>query len=229
MSGFLSKARTAFLGNVHELLDKAIDMNSIPVLKQNVRDLEDGIATTKHTAAMAAAQVTTLTRQRDEAQGHIEHNKALAQAFLKQSPPNENAARAAAESIRTETKTVEALTAQIADAQNQAQQLDAAVQRMQTLHDERLQRIKALQIQDQASKGLEVSTKALKNFQSTMESVNSTSVDNVEQRIHERNDLAKEEFNRTVGDIQPAADPIKDAEVDDILNSLRPAATSAKA
>src|SRR6266481_1935672 len=40
MSGFLAKLRVVTLGSVHDLLDRAIDLNSPSVIRQYTRDLE---------------------------------------------------------------------------------------------------------------------------------------------------------------------------------------------
>jgi len=94
MATLYEKVRLVTLGNVHEWLDKKIDLDSPAALKQYVRDLETGLADLRDQAAEAAGRVTTLKRELSE----DEHQKAdkdalIARLMATDDPNKENAAR----------------------------------------------------------------------------------------------------------------------------------------
>lgn len=216
-----SKVRVTVLGHINELLDKAIDLNSIPVVKQYIRDLEDALAKLKHEAALAAANVTTLKGQKTDLEKAVAQDKLRAKAFLDQK--NETAARQVASRIADNQSEITALDEQIATATTASQQMDAAVERLNSKHDQMLRQLRTLQTQDRSAHAMEQATGAMKAAAAVTSSVDGVGVDNLAQRIKARSDAATEEFNRTVGEVAPAEaeDPLKTAQVDDILNSLR--------
>jgi len=222
---FLAKTRTVILGHLNELLDKTIDLDSIPVLKQYVRDLEDAIDSAKHQTAVSAAQVTTLTRERIRTLSLIKDDKLRAQAFLAQS--NEAAARTVAARIADNTHMTASLEAQIATAQQQSQTLQSAVDKMVSKHDAILARVRELETKDRSSKDLEQATRSIKSAGAALNDGVDSSVDNLAQRIDARNDVAQEEFNRTAGELDTPEDPLKTKAVDDILADLKKTTTAA--
>ncbi|MEK7566941.1 MAG: PspA/IM30 family protein, partial [Patescibacteria group bacterium] len=63
MAGIFKKFRDLGLASIHSLLDKAIDLNSVAVVKQHVRDLENALSELENGAAEAAGYVRTLNRE----------------------------------------------------------------------------------------------------------------------------------------------------------------------
>src|SRR5580698_8577829 len=164
--GFLQKVRTVVLGQFNDLLDKAVDFNSIPVLKQYVRDLEDATSQARHQAAVAAAQVTTLTREKVSAEQAVIADKKNAAAFLAQG--NDKAAREVAARILDHQATVTTLDSQIEGAKRQSATLDTAVERMATKHNSILTRIRELETKDRGAKALSQATKSMKEANGIM-------------------------------------------------------------
>ena len=224
---FLQKTREVVMGNLNELVDKTIDLNSIPVLKQQVRDLEDAIALAEHQTAVAAAQVTTLTRELAATNGDIEQDKKRAQAFLAINPPNEVAARVVASRIADHRHTAESLTAQVATAKQQSETMSAGVEKMRAKHDFYLNRVRTLQGKDQMAKALDKSTAAIKSMDAALGSGIDGSVDDVARRVDAHADLAQEEFSRLSAKLDGPEDPLKKQAVDDVLNELKGTPTAA--
>jgi hypothetical protein len=59
-----NKARVLGLGFLHNLLDQAIDMNSIPTLQQYERDLESAVYQLMEAQALNNARVSQLEEQK---------------------------------------------------------------------------------------------------------------------------------------------------------------------
>lgn len=73
MSSLFQKARLITLSNLHTILDKTIDLNSIGAVEQHCRDLEDArkslqgeLAEQKYTLDSAKKNLTSHTSKRDE-------------------------------------------------------------------------------------------------------------------------------------------------------------------
>lgn len=223
--GFLNKTRVVIMAHMNELVDKAVDMNSIPVLKQYVRDLEDATATTRHQSAVAAAQVTGLERDLKLAQDDITTDTARAKAFVAQN--NEAGARTVAGRIADHQQTVATLTAQIATAKEQSHALDASVEKMRAKHDTILARVRDLESKDSSARALEQATASIKSADAALHQGVDSSVDDLAKRIDSRNDVAREEFARTTAEMDEPEDPLKKQAVDDILAGLKAEPTAA--
>ncbi len=114
--------------------------------------------------------------------------------------------------------------------QQQSQELDTTVETLKSKHSQFMARVRSLSIKDNASKGLQMGVHSLERAHELIGEGVDDSIDNISQRINERSDVAQEEFKRTMATFDTPPDPTKDAAVDDILTSLRPApATAAKA
>jgi phage shock protein A len=220
--GLFSKISVVARAHANEVVDKVIDMNSIPVVTQYIRDLETNLSDLKHQAAVAAANVTTLTNQQTGLLNSVAQNKARAKAFKDQGD-EANARKVVETTIVPLQAQADALTPQIATAKDASQHLDAAVAQVQTRHDSMVQQLRTLQTKDRSAHAMEGATKAMKAAAGVVSNLDaSQSVDNLASRIDARNDVANEEFNRTVNEFAPPepADPLAKAAADSIFNSL---------
>lgn len=217
--GFLQKTRVVILGNLNELLDKQIDMNSIPVLKQYIRDMEDALDQAQHQRSVARAQVVTRSRDLEVAKDAMAADERRAQAYL--SSNDEKSARLVAGRIHDEQENIANLQSQIAAANAQASQLDAAVETLRSRHDSTLNRVRILQGKDATAKAMEKGATAVKNIGAAIGTGVDSSIDDVSRRIDERSDLAQQEFTDAMGSIEAPPDPLKDKAVDDILAGLK--------
>lgn len=233
MSTFLQKVHTAMFAEAHEVADKLVDMNSIPNLKENIRELETAQLTLATQAAAAAANVGIQTSRRDSMQTAIDHDTLVIKAFLNKTPADEKSARVFATKVEGEKTQLTILNQQIGMATQQSQQFDTTVERLKNKHAELMNRVKVLTMKDNATRGLNLGSHSLQVAQSMLNTDGvDGSVDNVADRIDEKNAVAQETFNRTVASMEPPPDPLKDQAVDDLLNSLRtpaPETATAKA
>lgn len=225
--GFLQKVHTLVKAEANSLLDKVIDMNSIPMIRQYVRDLEDGIARTEHESAVAKASVTTATRQIASLQKTVEYEKQIVQAYLAKG--DESSARTVAGQIHSNTEELAALNSQLETATTLSNNLASVVEKLNAKHQTCVNQLRTLELKDRTAKSMSAATSSLKGASNLMSNDVNSSIDNISRKIDERLDVANTEFSQVAGKFDEPADPLKDAAVDDILNSLRPTATSAGA
>ena len=219
---FMSKLHTLVMAHAHQAVDEAIDMDSIPVLTQKVREFEQNIDTTKHLAAVAAANITTLNTQQDALQKLIDDGKARAKAWKdKGDAISLGYAKDEVTKVIAHQAELVALQAQIDVAKKNSTALDSAKDKMVAQHQEvfsRLQILKSKSASADAITKANANLKQIKNFSSN--GIDGQSVDNIAQRIEARSDVANEEFNRTIADLSSPPDPLKDKAADDMLASL---------
>jgi phage shock protein A len=216
--GIFSKLTVLVKAHSNDLLDKEIDRNSIPVMKQYVRDLEDAITLAKHNAAVVAASVTTLTARAAAEQKSIDDATAGGKAFMAKNPPDVANARILATRVHTFQTDLASLQSQIETAKANSQTLDQQTAMMDAKHQEAMSQLRDLESKVMNTQTLQASTSSLKKFNDAAGGVDN--MNNLSQHINSANDEATEEFNRTIGEINPP-DPLKDQAVDNIMDSFK--------
>ncbi len=66
MASLLEKTRTLISANLHEMVDSALEANSVAVLKQYIRDAEDNLDELEKATATVGGEVKTLERKYQE-------------------------------------------------------------------------------------------------------------------------------------------------------------------
>jgi phage shock protein A len=223
MSTFLSKLRVVTLGAVHDLLDKAIDLNSPSALRQYVRDLEGALASMQNNAATQAGECTTLDRELREAKAAIDTKTAtIKKIYAGDGPNKEVVARGLGTEVVNLQKRVTDLTAQLATQQQTSKTLDEAVAKVEARHREMVGRIHDLERLDRDSKAKEQSAHSLQAAGAILGSGSDISVDDIEQKMRARNDVASAKLDRALGGLHVEEDPGTASAVDDLLASLKP-------
>jgi len=218
MSTFLNKLRTVVLGNVHDLLDKAIDMNSPSALRQYTRDLEDALDRMKSEAAVQAGQIRTLTREKGDIEHQIDSGIATIKG-LQQSGKDELARNKAAEVVRLKdrlSRTVDSIASQ----QKTSEELDKSVALLDAKHTDMVSRVRELERMDLDTKAKEDAASALHSAGKVVSGLGDISIDDTESRMRARNDVAQEKFSRAVGSLQVEEDADTASKVDDLLSEI---------
>lgn len=218
----IQRLRTVTLAYGNNLLDKTIDMNSLPMVRQYIRDLEDAIDKTAHEAAVAAANVTILQQQIDTNTRTTAADTDRAKAFLAKG--DQTSARLVAGRIHDNNVLLESLKEQIAAATQNSTQMDTTLEQLRSRHTEAMNNLRRLEGEDRQARNMEGANKSLKEASAVLGDGNSVndSINNMSAKIHQRNVVANEEFHRTVASMQPAPDPVRDSAVDEILAGLKP-------
>jgi phage shock protein A len=222
MGSFMHKLRTATLGTVNDLLDKAIDLNSPSFMRQYVRDLEDALDQMTNQAAIQAGQVRTLSRELDSMQHTIDAKTKDAQNSLAKG--NSDLARIQATEVVRLTKELESRTNGLGAQKQSSANTDKAVALLNEKHSQMITRLHELERLDRDSKMKEQSATAAAGFGKLIAGGADMSVDDIESKMRARNDVASEKFDRAMSGIQttPEQDSETSAQVDDLLASLTP-------
>lgn len=216
---FFHKLTTLVSAGANEAVDKAIDHESIPVVKQEIRDLEVKQNEVNHFAAAADANVTIINNQIMVVQKDIDHNTAEAKAAKAQG--DMTTATAYAQKAVDAKAHLDTLTQSLESAKTNAQHMNDAAAQVSARHDALMTQLHSLEAEAQQAHALETATAGLKVVQNLTDSVDGPNVDNLAQRIHEKSVTAQAEFDRTAAGFKPVpVDPLKNAAANDLLASL---------
>lgn len=222
MTSFMHKLRTATLGTVNDLLDKAIDLNSPSFMRQYVRDLEDALDQMTNQAAVQAGQVRTLSRERDTMQHTIDAKTKDAQISVTKG--NQDLARIQAAEVVRLTKELTRMTDDLTAQKQSSANTDKTVALLNEKHSQMISRLRELERLDRDSKMKEQSATAAAGFGKLIAGGADMSVDDIQSKMRARNDVASEKFDRAMSSIQttPEEDCETSAQVDELLASLAP-------
>jgi hypothetical protein len=224
MGTILEKIRTLGLGKIHDILDKAIDMDSPSAVRQGVRDVEQALSELENEASIAGGRVRTLSRQVTETQSEIKTKKETITQILAANKPNsETVARERSKEVLVIQARLANLQKDLEQAQTNSAKIDTAVTQLRNKHVILVTRVRELERMDRSSKSKEHAAAALDTAYKLVNSGIDSSIDNVEQRMAERSDVADEKFERSMGNFKQEETPEEKQGVDDLLNSLRPA------
>ncbi|MCS6772641.1 MAG: PspA/IM30 family protein [Anaerolineae bacterium] len=84
MASLLEKVNTLIQANLHALVDRALQSNSIAVIDQYIRDVTNNLDALEDAAATVGGQVKTLERKRDEYKKQMEELDRNIDVFLTQ-------------------------------------------------------------------------------------------------------------------------------------------------
>lgn len=219
MTTFMSKLRTVTLGTVHDLLDKAIDMNSPSFLRQYVRDLEDALDQMRNQAAIQAGQVRTMIRELGVEQHNIDAKTKMTQSSLEQGKTD--VARIQAADVVRMKKELDRLTTDLESQKQSSAAIDKSVELLEQKHSLMLSRLRELERLDRDSKAKEQAAAAMAGAGKLVEGGADISVDDIESKMRERNDVASEKFDRAMGSIHTPEEDVETTQaVDDLLGEL---------
>lgn len=220
MSTFVAKLRAVTLGTVHDLLDKAIDMNSPSVLRQYVRDLEDAQDKLSTLAAEQAGGVRTYVREISELDAKIDVGKKTITKLLATGHPD-LAKIKGSEVLALQDQRKDKAAA--LDAQRTtSQRLDEAVSKLNGKHATMVVQLRQLESLDRDTKAKEQAGRTLQMAGRLVSGGADVSVDDISSKMRARNDVASEKFSRAMGDVTVPENPEENAAVDDLLKELAP-------
>ncbi|MBI1731133.1 PspA/IM30 family protein [Candidatus Acetothermia bacterium] len=203
MSSIFSKISDLVQGHVNQLLDEAIDMNSIPVVTQQIRRFEDGISQMKNALAIAQGDVVTKTRSHDEIQHTIEtlqHNIDL--VLMGSSADKKATAVALGQKLIPLQHHVETLSKEVSDAQERVKELDDSVKQLEGRHEELMERLTELKSKSEQARAENLVAKTAQNVKKMTSGVEGSSVDNLLQRAQQNADTAHARLQQAMGDLQ---------------------------
>lgn len=220
MASFLQKFRTIALGTAHDLLDKAIDLNSPAAIRQYVRDLEDAIGKMKNEEANQDGSVRTLTREQSDLTNKVATDSATITKLMASVDPNgKNIARGKAAIVLQNQQRLTQLATDIQSASAAEAKLHSTIVALEQKHDLMVQQVHDLERLDRDSKAKESAARALQNAGSLINSGSNISVDDVQTKMRARNDVASAKFDQAIGDVH-VDDGANSDDVDALLATL---------
>lgn len=206
MASLLDKVSTLISANLHALIDQALKSNSLAVIDEYIRQVENNLADLEDAAATVGGEVKSIKRRlADQEQKQTELDRGI-DAFLMEG--NEAAAVAAQSRLNSVARLVETYQDQV---QRQDQEfkklLDAKVKLEARLATMKLER-EELQALLELAKSKEVTVRTMKSLDDLM-GTGDTDVKRIAQSIYDRLDKAS-----TASEIRAAS---LDEQMDQVL------------
>ena len=200
MTGAFQKVRVLVLGNVHALLDKAIDLNSVEAIKQNIRDVETALKDIGNVAAIQVADVRTLTRECHELDARAKDLDATITAILSDDDPlNDHLATERQVELETTTAELKGKAEELEAAEKASTELNFAVRSLASSHTQSLGALRGLESMERNAKAKESAAVSLAKAAAIAGAAGSVSVDDVERRLRARKDVADVKLERAMG------------------------------
>jgi phage shock protein A len=124
MASLLEKVRTLISANLHAIVDAALKSNSIAVVDQYIRQIEDSLDDLEDATATVGGQVKTLRRKLDEYRGKADELDRNIDLFLKEG--KEEVAAAAQSKLNSTQRLVTNYEEQLARQEKEYQSLQDA-------------------------------------------------------------------------------------------------------
>ncbi|RIK35431.1 MAG: hypothetical protein DCC55_30345 [Chloroflexi bacterium] len=187
MASLLDKVTTLISANLHAMVDQALKSNSLAVIDEYIRQVENNLADLEDAAATVGGEVKSIKRRlADHEQKQTELDRGI-DAFLMEG--NEAAAVAAQSRLNSVARLVETYQEQVQRQEQEFRKLlDAKVKleaRLETMKQER----EDLQALLELAKSKEVTVKAMKSLDDLMGSGDSD-IKGIAQSIYARLDKA---------------------------------------
>lgn len=200
MATIWQKVRTLSLSNIHTLLDKAIDLNSIGAVKQHVRDLEEAKEDIADQAAVASARHNGLKKELADLRTSIKTTDENINLILSDDDESNDAL---AETLEARLMSFEQELAdkegQLEEARVTAEALNDATQRLSDKHHQMLSSLRHLEAMDQTAKAKERAAQAIRAAADAGSAGADATVDSVTARIQNRVAVADARFERAMG------------------------------
>lgn len=190
MASLLEKVNTLIKANLHYLVDQALKSNSLAVIDQYIREVEDNLEDLQDAVATVGGQVKTIGRKRDEYQAKADELDRNIDLFLTQG--KESLAVAAQSKLNSTRRTAEAYSQQLEGLEREYQSLQDARLKLEAKLDTIKQEREEMEALLDLAKAKEISVKTMKSLDDLVGS-RDQDVARVAEGIRERLDKASAE------------------------------------
>lgn len=205
MASLLEKVDTLIRANLHYLVDQALKSNSIAVLNQYIREVEDNLEDLEDAVATVGGQVKTIRRKRDEYQAKAEKLDRDIDLFLTEG--KESLAVAAQSKLNSTRRTVEAYSEQLASLEKEYEKLKDAKLKLEAKLTTIKQEKEELQALLDLAKSKEISVKAIRSLDDLM-GTGDTDIARIAESIRGRLDRASAESEMLAESLDKQMDEI---------------------
>jgi phage shock protein A len=207
MASLLEKVSTLISANLHALVDQALKTNSVAVIDQYIRQVEDNLEDLEDAAATIGGEVKSLKRKLGDLEQKEDELDRAIDAFLMEG--NEETAVAAQSKLNSTQRLIKTYEEQATRLQGEYQQLlDAKVKleaRLSTMKQQR----EELQALLELAKSKEIAVKAMKGLDD-LAGLGDTDISRMADSIYSRLDKAT-----TATEMRAAS---LDEQIDDVLD-----------
>ena len=187
MATLMEKVKTLISANLHALVDEALKSNSLAVIDQYIRQVEDQLENLEDAAATIGGEIRSIKRKLEaHSQKAAELDKAV-DAFLMEG--NEEAAAAAQSRLNSIEQLIETYQAQLERQENEYQELLNAKVKLEARHATMKTQRSELQALLELAKSKEITVKAMKGLDDIM-GAGDTDISRIAQSIYARLDKA---------------------------------------
>jgi phage shock protein A len=220
----MDKARTILLGNMHALMDKAV--NTPEGYAQKIRDLNSAIFDLLAAKDEANGSITGLTRDRVAAESLAAAKRADATRLLKDNDPTNDQL---ALPLLAEANDLDAQLAsydeQIASLTSNRDDIAEAVEKLQAHSREMQSNLQKLRITQAATKAKTRASSAVESASGAVSAAGDVDYDSIERAITHDGDVADARFDRVMGQLntpdRSAADAVRMSKAQSDLDALR--------
>jgi phage shock protein A len=162
MASLLEKAQTLISANLHDMVDKALEANSVAVMKQYIRDAESNVDALEDAAATVGGEVKTLERKYKEYKQRADQLDRNVDALIMQGKTD--LARAAQTELNTTRRLQEQYHEQWVRQEREYEALKGARLKLQAKLTTIKQEQKELEALLELAKSKEATVKAIKSL-----------------------------------------------------------------
>ena len=162
MASLLEKAQTLISANLHDMVDKALEANSVAVMRQYIRDAESNLDALEDAAATVGGEVKTLERKYKEYKSRADQLDRNVDALIMQGKTD--LARAAQTELNTTRRLQEQYHEQWVRQEREYQALLSARLKLQSKLKTIRQEQKELEALLELAKSKEATVKAIKSL-----------------------------------------------------------------
>jgi phage shock protein A len=210
MATLLDKVSTLISANLHSLVDQALKANSLAVIDQYIRQVEDHLEDLEDAAATVGGEVKSIKRKLNDLEQKEDELDRAIDAFLLEG--NEETAVAAQSKLNSTRRLVETYEEQVTRLRDEYQKLlDAKVKldaRLSTMKQER----EELQALLELAKSKEIAVHAMKGLDDLMGS-GDTDISRIAGSIYARLDKATTATEMRAASLDEQIDEVLDRDV----------------
>jgi phage shock protein A len=210
MATLLQKVETLIKANLHSIVDKALRSNSLAVVDQYVRQVEDNLEDLEDAAATVGGQVKTLKRKMDEFEAKAAELDRNIDLFLKQG--KEELALAVQSKLNSTQRMAENYRSQWERQQQEYQTLLNAKLKLEARLTTIKQEREELQALLELAKAKEVTTRAIKSLDDLV-GAGDTDVARMAESIRTRLDKASARSEMLAGRLDAQMDEVLERDV----------------
>ena len=207
MATLLEKVSTLISANLHALVDQALKSNSMAVIDQYIRQVEDHLEDLEDAAATVGGETKSIKRRLDDQEQKVTELDQAVDAFLMEG--NEETAAATQSKLNSTRRLVETYREQLARLQAEYQKLLEAKVKLEARLATMKQQREELQALLELAKSKETAVKAMRGLDDLMGS-GDTDIGRMAQSIYARLDKAT-----TATEMQAAS---LDEQIDQVLD-----------